>query len=106
MAEISGFRVTGLYELKGTYFLRTGDYKEAMKWYDRVSQSYCTIDSIYDYENNAYAAVLQDQFNGYSGISPLIFSNGFKRLFSVPATSQLTDQGNIDKFIVEIAKRK
>lgn len=84
--------LTQLYELKGTYFLRTGDLKEAMNWYDRVSETYCTIDSIYDYENNIYVAVRQDQFNGYSGISPLIFSNGFKRLFSVPAASQLTDQ--------------
>ena len=84
--------LTQLYELKGTYFLRTGDLKEAMKWYDRVADSYHTFDSIYDYKNDTFVALRPDQFNGYSGISPLIFSNGFKRLFSVPAASQFTDQ--------------
>ncbi len=90
--ENDRWALTQLYELKGTYFLRTGDFKEAVKWYDRVDESYCTIDSIYDYEKGAYFHPQPDQFNGYSGISPLIFSNGFKRLFSVPAASQLTDQ--------------
>lgn len=81
-----------LYELKGTYFLRVGNYKEAINWYARVPDSYCTMDSIYDNESEMTVPLRPDQFNGYSGISPLLFSNGFKRLFSVPAASQLTDK--------------
>lgn len=83
---------TQLYELKGTYFLRIRNFEEAMKWYGRVPDAYATIDSIYDYENQVTIHIPQEQFNGYSGISPLIFSNGLKRLFSVPAASQLTDK--------------
>lgn len=81
-----------LYELKGTYFLRTGNLNEAINWYARVPDSYCTIDSIYDMESEALLPLRSDQFNGFSGISPLIFSNGFKRRFEVSAASQLTDK--------------
>lgn len=83
-----------LYDLKGTYFLRMNQFEEAEKWFAKVPESYSPPFYSYDYEKNAY--VLADnepgKFDGYSHISPLIFSNGFKRLFSVPADSQLTDR--------------
>lgn len=88
-------RLIQLYELKGTYFLRMNQFEEASKWYAKIpqSQSYAVPHYKYDYETEEYklASISSDEFNGYSGISPLLFSNGFKRLFSVPAASQLTD---------------
>lgn len=84
---------TQLYELKGTYFLRMNNFEEAAKWFAKIPESYSIAHYDYDYETEKYipVEVLPNEFNGYSGISPLIFSNGFKRLFSVPAASQLTD---------------
>lgn len=90
--EKSDDNLIPLYELKGTYYLRTGDYKEAANWYARVPADYRTMTTYYDYEKSDRVELTPFQFNGYSGISPLLFSNGFKRLFSVPAASQLTDK--------------
>ncbi|UVQ70636.1 hypothetical protein NXX83_04895 [Bacteroides thetaiotaomicron] len=85
--------LTQLYELEGTYFLRMNNFEEAAKWFAKVPPSYSITHYDYDYETEKYIPVeiLPNEFNGYSKISPLIFSNGFKRLFSVPADSQLTD---------------
>ena len=85
--------LTQLYELKGTYYLRMNNFAEAAKWFAKVPESYSLTHYKYDYETEKYipAGISSDDFNGYSEISPLIFSNGFKRLFSVPAASQLTD---------------
>lgn len=82
-----------LYELKGTYYLRMNQFEEASKWFAKVPQTYNIPDSTYDFATEKQIIVPNrpDEFNGYAGISPLIFSNGFKRLFSVPANSQLTD---------------
>lgn len=82
-----------LYELKGTYYLRMNQFEEAAKWFAKVPQSYQVARYQYDWQTEKYVSVpnLQHQFNGYSGISPLIFSNGFKRWFDVPAASQLND---------------
>ena len=69
------------------------NFAEAAKWFAKVPESYSLTHYKYDYETEKYipAGISSDDFNGYSEISPLIFSNGFKRLFSVPAASQLTD---------------
>ena len=85
--------LTQLYELKGTYYLRMNNFAEAAKWFAKVPESYSLTHYKYDYETEKYipTGISSDDFNGYSEISPLIFSNGFKRLFSVPASSQLTD---------------
>ena len=85
--------LTQLYELKGTYYLRMNNFAEAAKWFAKVPESYSLTHYKYDYETEKYipTGISSDDFNGYSEISPLIFSNGFKRLFSVPAASQLTD---------------
>ena len=79
--------------MEGTYFLRMNNFEEAAKWFAKVPPSYSITHYDYDYETEKYIPVeiLPNEFNGYSKISPLIFSNGFKRLFSVPADSQLTD---------------
>lgn len=86
-------QLISLYELKGTYYLRMNQFEEAAKWFAKVPQTYNIPDSTYDYKTEKYILIPDqpNKFNGYAGISPLIFSNGFKRLFSVPAHSQLTD---------------
>ena len=82
-----------LYELKGTYFLRMNQFEEAAKWFAKVPQSYKIDRYEYDFDTQQYVPMPErpNEFNGYSKISPLIFSNGFKRHFDVAAESQLKD---------------
>ena len=82
-----------LYELKGTYYLRMNQFEEAAKWFAKVPQSYQITRYEYNWDRKEYVSIAYepDQFNGYSHISPLIFSNGFKRWFDVPAETQLND---------------
>ena len=83
--------ITTLYELKGTYYLRMGDLSESIKWYDKVRDNYINFNLKYDWETDEYIAISSTEYNGYSGISPLIFSNGFKRWYNIPAEKELTD---------------
>ena len=83
--------ITTLYELKGTYYLRMGDLSESIKWYDKVPDNYINFNLKYDWETDEYIAISSTEYNGYSGISPLIFSNGFKRWYNIPAEKELTD---------------
>ena len=61
--------ILDLYELKGTYYLRMGKLDECLKWYGKVP----------------------DDYGIEFAQSPLIFSNGFKRWFNIPAEEEMTD---------------
>lgn len=80
-----------LYELKGTHYLRMRQFKEAEKWYARVPDSYKMFNEKYVPSTGEYVALDANDYDGYSGISPLIFSNGFKRWFDYPAEKELVD---------------
>lgn len=56
------------------------NFAEAAKWFAKVPESYSLTHYKYDYETEKYipTGISSDDFNGYSEISPLIFSNGFK----------------------------
>lgn len=80
-----------LYELKGTYYLRTGDFAKSLECYGKVPGDYAWFTHKYDYETNENLVLSPTDYNGYSNISPLIFSNGFKRWFNIPAEQEMTD---------------
>lgn len=89
--SINNTDMVTLYELKGTHYLRMGIIDESIKWYDKVPDDYTCFTHKYDYDNNEDTFLSATEYNGYSGISPLIFSNGFKRWFNIPAEKELTD---------------
>lgn len=78
-----------LYELKGTYYLRMGNFAESIECYSKVPDSYACFTQKYDYETNENIVLSPVDYNGYSNISPLIFSNGFKRWFNIPAEQEM-----------------
>lgn len=80
-----------LYELKGTYYLRMGNFAESIECYSKVPDSYACFTQKYDYETNENIVLSPVDYNGYSNISPLIFSNGFKRWFNIPAEQEMKD---------------
>lgn len=89
--SVNNTDIVSLYELKGTYYLRMGIIDKSIEWYDKVPDSYTCFTHKYDYDKDEYMSFSATEYNGYSGISPLIFSNGFKRWFNIPAEKELTD---------------
>lgn len=83
--------LTALYELKGTYYLRMGDFAKSLQSYSKIPEDYACFTQKYDYETNENIVLSPRDYNGYSNISPLIFSNGFKRWFNIPAEQEMTD---------------
>lgn len=81
-----------LYELKGTYYLRMRQFKEAGKWYARIPNSYKIFKQKFDWSTYENVDLNPEDYNGYSQISPLIFSNGFKRWFNYPAEKEMVDK--------------
>lgn len=80
-----------LFELQGTYHLRMGNLAESIKCYNKVPDNYTCFTQKYDYETNENIVLSPVDYNGYSNISPLIFSNGFKRWFNIPAEQEMKD---------------
>lgn len=80
-----------LFELQGTYHLRMGNFAESIKCYNKVPDNYTCFTQKYDYETNENIDLSPVDYNGYSNISPLVFSNGFKRWFNIPAEQEMKD---------------
>jgi len=83
-----------LYELKGTYYLKNDDLENALIWFKKIPPTLKFLTDIeYSYENDIYKEIVHETegFNGYSNISPKIFSNGIRPYFEDDVNTAMTD---------------
>lgn len=93
--------LAALYDLKGTYYWRLANYKEALAWFKKVPDDYEAVHYQYNYDSGTaqyvktqYASL---DFNGYSDISRLLFSNRINMRFDLPAKTVFSDTVVLDK---------
>lgn len=83
--------LTQLYDLKGTYYFKNDDVESALVWYKKVPKNLSFLKSSeYDYDKNI--TIEKDgTFNGYSDISPNIFSSKVQTFFDDDVNNAFTD---------------
>ncbi|WP_306353150.1 hypothetical protein [Flavobacterium sp. '19STA2R22 D10 B1'] len=85
--------LASLYDLKGTYYWRNNDLQNALVWFNKVPNEYqmATYDYNWETKKRTKRKFGKTEFNGYSNIPKLIFSNRIKMSFEAAQGKVMTD---------------
>ncbi|HQV77872.1 MAG TPA: hypothetical protein PLJ42_04095 [Chitinophagales bacterium] len=84
-----------LYDLKGTYYLKKDDLKNALVWFKKVKSNLAFLklhEYEYDDKGNEKIMEVDGSFNGYSNINAGIFSSKVQTYFDNTLENAFTDK--------------